>query len=152
MRSCFAVGLSGLHGSHFTDGETENLRGEEICPVGADSDPLWFPGFHSCVHPTPSEKCPPISPWLLIALRIKSTVIFMAHKALHDLLHPLPTLLSSLSPLHSLCSCLMGLLPVPPIHQDRSFPQTFAQTALSARDTFPQCLKSGFSSFRTLSL
>ena len=90
MHSCFAVGLSGFHGSHFIDGKTENLRGEEICPVGADSDPLWFPGLHSCLHPIPSEKCLPISPWLFIALRVKSTVVFTAHKALHDLPHPLP--------------------------------------------------------------
>lgn len=142
MHSCFAVGLSGFHGSHFIDGKTENLRGEEICPVGADSDPLWFPGLHSCLHPIPSEKCLPISPWLFIALRVKSAVVFTAHKPCMTCPIPsLPPLPCSFSPLHSLCSSLTGLLLVPPIHQDRSYAQTSAQTTLSARAIFPQCLR-----------
>lgn len=50
-------------------------------------------------------------------LRVKAQVLPSAHKDLHDLPHPLPVLLSSLSLPRSLCSSHMGLLMLPQAHQ-----------------------------------
>lgn len=99
--------------------------------------------------PTPSHPIPKMcllnSLWLLVALQIKSSLLFQGPTRPWRTC-PIPAFSSPLSPCSSLCSSHTGLLAVLPTRQAQSSPRTFAQAVPHAWKTFPNAAL--FSSFR----